>query len=196
MLHDEPINPCLDLSVEENLPVLEDRKSLMFADCVRDISCCAVNEKGEIVGGFFFVDLYMEETQLSGKHSENAKMKIIEEAMDSIHAQYRSFRFKKNLPLRKNRVLKIVMRGVSQKYRRQRLASRALDRAIALARQRGYSYLISETSSAYTKQTFLNRGGISRGNLFYSSWSDSSGIVRFADAEPPHESLDLMEIQL
>ena len=193
---DEPLNKCAGITGDDFAPFLVAHENLLLDDSVRGISCCAVDtDTNEVVGGFFFVDL-CDDNNIPEDLWSDSKFRCVEEAMACIHTQYESKRFSESNPLKRGVTLKILVRAVLPEYRQRSLASQAMDRAILLAKERNYKYLVSETSSYYTRRSFLRRGGESFGSINYATWTDSKGLIPFASASKPHDGLHLMELQL
>lgn len=157
---------------------------------MKDVSCYAIDTNTQkIVAGFFFIDLF-DERKLPDSLWSNPKFEPIGEAMGTVHEAFDS----RNLE--PNQIMKILIRGVIPAYRNKGLASQSMDRASDIAESRGFSKIISETSSLYTKKGFLKRGGKSLSHISYATFQDSKGNFPFKNAPSPHDALHLMILEI
>lgn len=188
---DEPLNYCAGITPDEFNLFLCGHEEIIFEENLEDLSCCAIDtETGKIVGGFFAVDVF-DESKLPDSIWSNPKFGIVGEAMGAIHENFNEYE-----NVKRGEMLKIVIIALLPEYRGQKLASRAVEGIIESARKLGYSSVVSETSSIYTRKIFEHRGGVSRGSINYCDFVNSEGVIPFEKAPNPHDSLNLMEIKL
>lgn len=198
MIEGDPLSICGELTSEDFYLFLSVHAELLFSENVKDMNTFAVDSNtGKIIGVFLFVDLYEDEQVPEEMWAKLDNFQKIESAFVDIYDQYYNYREKMNeTELQEGQIVKILVRTVDPQYRNMGLASKALKIAMELAKQRNYSYFISETSSLYSRKSFLRIGGESRGSINYSTWKDKDGNVFFEKAPQPHDSLHLMEIKL
>ena len=143
---DEPLNYCAGITPDEFNLFLCGHEEIIFEENLEDLSCCAIDtETGKIVGGFFAVDVF-DESKLPDSIWSNPKFGIVGEAMGAIHENFNEYE-----NVKRGEMLKIVIIALLPEYRGQKLASRAVEGIIESARKLGYSSVVSETSSIYTR---------------------------------------------